>query len=57
MLLHSLFNAMAGVRNEAIINFIINTPEPVFYKSVSTGVNSQDGAYYADQINTAIEEV
>ena len=47
----------SNVRNKAIIYFIVNTPEPVFYKSVSTGVNSQDGAYYADQINTVIEEV
>ena len=36
--------------NEGIINFIVNTPEPVFYKHVETKDVSQTGEYLAEVV-------
>lgn len=51
------FDGWSNIRNEGVINVIITTPRPVFYKSIATTVESQTGEYLAQQISKIIEEV
>lgn len=46
-----------NVRNESIVNIVVTTPKPIFYKSLSTGVQRHSGEYLADLIISVIEEL
>lgn len=46
-----------NIRGEGIINFMICTPKPVFYKSVSTDTNRHTSEYIADQMLSVIDEL
>ena len=37
----------SNVRNESIINFVVTTPKPVFYKSIAPGATSHTGEFLA----------
>ncbi|XP_058805512.1 uncharacterized protein LOC131672356 [Phymastichus coffea] len=43
--------------NEGIINFIVNTPDPVLYKHIDTKDASQTGEYFCDALSSVIDEV
>ena len=38
-------DAWSNIRNEGIVNYIINTPETVFYQSVETKTDSQNAEF------------
>lgn len=44
-------------RNQSIMNYIIITPSPVFFKSVPTGVQSHTGQFVAKEIGDVINYV
>lgn len=44
-------------RNEAILNFIITTPKPVFFKSIGTEADRHTGEYMAAKINEVLMEI
>lgn len=46
-----------NIRNEGIFNVIVNTPEPVFYKSVPTGDSSQTGEFYAEKMKEVVQKI
>ena len=50
-------DAWSNIRNEGIVNFIVNTPEPVFYKSVETKTESQNAEFYLKQTSIVIDEL
>jgi hypothetical protein len=45
---------VANVRGQRIINYIISTPQPVFYKSTDTRDNRHTGLYIADELKAVI---
>jgi len=47
----------SNIRNESIINFVITTPKPVFYKSLTTLTERHTGDYMAKVMIEIIEEV
>lgn len=47
----------SNIRNESIINFVITTPKPVFYKSLPTLTERHTGNYMAKVMIEIIEEV
>ncbi|XP_065315124.1 uncharacterized protein LOC135924008 [Gordionus sp. m RMFG-2023] len=46
-----------NIRGESIINFIIMTPEPIFFKSIDTGSCAHTGEYIASELIKVIEEI
>ena len=50
-------DSFSNIRNEGITNIIINTPDPVFFKTVETKSDSQTGEYLANQISDVIDEI
>jgi hypothetical protein len=40
----------SNVRGQGIINYIISTPQPVFYKSTDPRDNRQTGIYITDEL-------
>jgi len=46
-----------NIRNESIINFVVTTPKPIFYKSLPTGVDRHTGEHIAEQIISVIEDI
>lgn len=47
----------SNVRREAIINVILNTPEPFFYKTIPTGADHHTGENVAEIMVSIIKEV
>lgn len=47
----------SNIRNESIINFVITTPKPVFYKSLPNLTARHTGNYMAKAMIEIIEEV
>lgn len=47
----------SNIRNEAIIHFVLNTPDPVLYKSISLSSNVEDEHLYLEKISEVIDEV
>ncbi|XP_014224862.1 uncharacterized protein LOC106651043 [Trichogramma pretiosum] len=47
----------SNAKNEGVINFVLNTPDPVLYKSISLSTNVQDANLYMEKIFEVIEEV
>lgn len=54
--LHLQCDAWSNLRNESIINFIVNTPDPVFVKSVSSGAERHTSDYLYEEIKGVLEE-
>ncbi|XP_016657408.1 uncharacterized protein LOC107882870 [Acyrthosiphon pisum] len=46
-----------NLRNESIVNFVVTTPNPVFFKSISTGTDRHTGEKMAEEIISVIEEI
>ena len=46
-----------NVRGQGIINYIISTPQPVFYKSTDTRDNRHTGLYIADELKAVINDL
>lgn len=44
-------------RNEGIIHFVLTTPDPVLYKSISLSSNVEDENLYLEKISEVIDEV
>lgn len=44
-------------RNQSIINFIVTTPHPIFYKTMTTGAESHTGEYMAKKMSEVIDAV
>lgn len=47
----------SNIRNEGIFNVIVNTPEPVFLKSIPTTDQSQTGEFYASLVSEVINNI
>lgn len=47
----------SNIRRQGIINYIVTTPQPVFYKSVDTNDNRHTGLYIADQLKVVINDL
>lgn len=47
--LAGLTDGRTNVRGEGIINFVITTPQPVFYRSTETGENRHTAEYVYQQ--------
>lgn len=47
----------SNVRGQGIINYIVTTPQPVFYKSTDTKDNRHTGLYIADELKTVISDL
>ncbi|KAF2880765.1 hypothetical protein ILUMI_25393, partial [Ignelater luminosus] len=47
----------SNIRNDSIINFIVTTPQPVFYKTVSTEEHRHTGRYVAEQIEAVFTDI
>lgn len=46
-----------NLRNESIVNFVVTTPNPIFFKSISTGTDRHTGEKMAEEIINVIEEI
>jgi hypothetical protein len=46
-----------NIHQESIINFMVTTPKPIFWKALETKENSHTGEYIAQQFNNVIEEI
>ena len=47
----------SNVRGQGVINYIISTPQPVFYKSTDTRDNRHTGLYIADELKAVINDL
>jgi hypothetical protein len=47
----------SNVHGEGIINYILSTPQPVFYKSTDTRDNRHTGLYIADELKAVIDDL
>ncbi|XP_072564792.1 uncharacterized protein [Paramormyrops kingsleyae] len=47
----------SNIRGQGIINYIITTPQPEFYKSVDTKENRHTGQYIADELKVIINDL
>lgn len=50
-------DSWTNIRGESILNFIVTTPDSVYYKSIATGKKSQTGANIASEISTVIDGI
>ncbi|XP_034934248.1 uncharacterized protein [Chelonus insularis] len=48
-------DAWSNIRKEGIINFIVTTPAPVFFKTFPTGTESQTALYISEKIGSVID--
>ncbi|CAH1736275.1 unnamed protein product [Aphis gossypii] len=46
-----------NIRRESIINYVITTPQPLFYKTSSTGAESHTAIFIAKEISVVLNEV
>lgn len=52
-----LTDGWTNIRGESIVNFVVTTPKPVFYKSVDTGTNRHTAAYISSEISNVIDSL
>lgn len=52
--LHLQCDGWTNIRNNGIMNFVLSTPRPVFFKSVATSENRHTAEYLTDEINKVI---
>lgn len=50
-------DAFSNIKKESIINFILNTPDPVYHSFVEPKTESQTGKYVHDQLSHVIDTV
>lgn len=46
-----------NIHQESIINFMVTTPQPFFWKALETKENSHTGEYIAEQFDIVIKEI
>jgi Protein of unknown function (DUF 659)/BED zinc finger len=46
-----------NIHQESIINFMVTTPQPIFWKALETKESSHTGDYIAQQFDTVIREI
>jgi len=46
-----------NIHQQSIINFMITTPQPIFWKAIETKENSHTGEYIAEQFDIVIKEI
>ena len=46
-----------NLRSEPIINFMVTTPKPVFWKAIETKEKCHTGTFIAQQFDTVINEI
>lgn len=46
-----------NIHQESIINFMVTTPQPIFWKALETKENSHTGEYIAQQFDFVIKEI
>jgi len=46
-----------NLRNESIVNFVVTTPNPIFFKLIATGTDRHIGEKMAEEIISVIEEI
>jgi hypothetical protein len=51
-----LIDGWSNIRNDGIVNIIICTPKPIFYKSIPTETNSHTGEYMLKLVEIPIKE-
>lgn len=44
-------------RNQAVINFVLSTPQPVLYKTFTTGTERHTGEYLCEEIVKVMEDI
>ena len=47
----------SNLRNEAILNFVVTTPNPILYKTMTTGEESHTGKFMAKVMNEVIDKL
>lgn len=47
----------SNIRNESIMNFILTTPAPIFYKTFATKEEKHTGQYMSEKLSEVFEEV
>ncbi|KAM6453426.1 uncharacterized protein PHA67_019283 [Liasis olivaceus] len=52
-----LTDGWTNVWGEGIINFVITTPQPVFYRSIETGENRHTAEYITSEICAVLEKI
>ncbi|XP_034945950.1 uncharacterized protein [Chelonus insularis] len=50
-------DSWTNVRGESILNFVVTTPEPVYYRSIATGKASQTVTKLASEISSVIDSI
>lgn len=50
-------DAWSNIRRDSITNYVVNTPDPVFYKSVHTEENRHTAVFLADEIVNVLEDI
>lgn len=52
-----LSDGWTNIKGEGVINFIICTPRPVFYKSINPGTERETGQFICDKLSEIVEEI
>jgi hypothetical protein len=52
-----IFDGGLNVHGQGIINYIISTPQPVFYKSTDTSDNRHTSLYIADELKAVLNDL
>lgn len=55
--LHLAIDGWSNLRNESIMNIIIYTPKPFFYKFIDTKTNRHTAEYVCEQVSEVLEEI
>lgn len=50
-------DSWTNIRNEAVVNVVVTTPQPVFYKSVATGAESHSAINMCKVVETTLVEI
>ncbi|CAG9792169.1 unnamed protein product [Diatraea saccharalis] len=55
--LHLAIDGWSNLRNDSIMNIIIYTPKPFFYKFIDTKTNRHTAEYVCDKVSEVLEEI
>lgn len=50
-------DAWTNLKKEAIMNFVLTTPQPVYYDSTNIGTNHENAQFIHDKIKKIIDEL
>lgn len=53
----NICDGWTSIRRESIINYVITTPQPLFYETFSTGGESHTAIFIAKEISVVLNEV